>query len=192
MGLASLDNSMPNKIPRACAVTIWTWTDEDAEFYENKISFVDKEQIGVKCLTTHTFCSNSAFDHEALLANILPCDKTTIVKEHTTENHLLYDKYIRHIPDDHQKLFNIMKDHKTPNFWPQRAFPDGPPMKNKKFITLYITLMMIASIILFAIWKFVKSPTNKAIDDDDDVVGAKKEAEIEEYEEYEPLIKSGP
>jgi len=85
-----------------------------------------------------------------------------------------------------------MGDHVTPNFYPQRAFPDGPPSKNKKFITLYITLMMIASIILFAIWKFVKSPTNKAIDDDDDVVGAKKEAEIEEYEEYEPLIKSGP
>merc|ERR1719356_1935353 len=80
--LGSLTNSMPNKIPRACAVTIWTWTDEESEFFENTISFEDKDAVKAKCLTTHTQCSDSAFDHEALLANIEPCDKTTIVKEH--------------------------------------------------------------------------------------------------------------
>lgn len=83
-----------------------------------------------------------------------------------------------------------MKDHKTPNFWPQRAFPDGPPMKSKKFITLYVTLLMIASIILFAIWKFVKSPSPKSIITDEATQSAEREEE--EYEEYEPLIKSGP
>ena len=35
--LASLDDSMPNKIPRACAITIWTWTDEDANFIYSNI-----------------------------------------------------------------------------------------------------------------------------------------------------------
>merc|ERR1712176_758262 len=177
--LASLDDSMPNKIPRACAVTIWTWTDEESEFYSNQISFVNKDAINVKCMTTHTFCSNSAYDHESVLANIKPCDRTTIVKDQSIQNHLIYEKYVRHLSDDHQKLFNIMKDHKYPNFYPQRVYPNGRP---SKILNIYVLYVMIASIILFAAYKFTKKSTqskkipNQPLTDN----------------EYQPLIKSGP
>ena len=181
--LASLDDSMPNKIPRACAVNIWTWTDEDSEFYSNQISFVDKESIDAKCLTTHTFCSNSAYDHEAILPNIQSCDHTTIVKEQldeTDENHLIYDKYIRHLSDDHQKLFNIMQDHKYPNFYPQRVYPYGAPKKLNKILHISVIYIMIASIIIFAVWKVSKySMKKKAVSDASNA-----------DDEYQPLIKS--
>merc|ERR1711972_642895 len=60
--LGSLENSMPNKIPRACAITVWTWTDEDQEFYANDISFVDRDAIEARCMTTHTVCDDSDYD----------------------------------------------------------------------------------------------------------------------------------
>merc|ERR1719245_2779453 len=107
--LASLDNSMPNKIPRACAVTIWTWTDEEAEFYANKISFVDRDAVSARCMTTHTVCDDSDYDGEAL-SNIAPCSSHTIVKGNTA-NELVYEQYIRHISPAHQKLFAILSDH---------------------------------------------------------------------------------
>lgn len=188
--LASLDDSMPNKIPRACAITIWTWTDEDSEFYSNEISFVDKDSITAKCLTTHTFCSNSAYDHEAILPNIKPCDKTTIVKEQLDDldqNHQIYEKYIRHLSPDHEKLFNIMKDHKTPNFYPQRAFPNGNPLKNKNILNIYILYVMIASIVLFAAYKFTKINRNEKL-----LPTATNTTNNNDNNEYEPLIKSGP
>ena len=65
--LLSLEDPMPNKIPRACAITIWTWTDDEEEFYQNKINFLDKDSMDARCVTTHTFCSNSPYDHEAIL-----------------------------------------------------------------------------------------------------------------------------
>mmetsp|Transcript_39963 Transcript_39963/g.63972 ORF Transcript_39963/g.63972 Transcript_39963/m.63972 type:complete len:993 (+) Transcript_39963:182-3160(+) len=191
--LTALDDSMPNKIPRACAVDVWTWTDEDSEFYTNQISFVDKDSVWAKCLTTHTFCSNSEFDHEAVLTNIKPCDHTTIVKhqaDETDENHLIYDKYIRHLSDAHQKLFAIMQDHKTPNFYPQRVYPNGKPWKQKKVLSVYTLMVMIASIILFALYKFSTYSKKKVSSDMSSTDGAQKAANCDD--EYEPLIKSGP
>eukprot|EP01083_Nonionella_stella_P196255 722277_1 len=159
--LTALDDSMPNKIPRACAITIWTWTDEEAEFYSNKISFVNKNNVNAKCLTTHTFCSNSAYDHEAVLSQIKPCDQTSIVKNQQIENHLIYETYVQHLSKDHKKLFNIMKSHTYPNFYPQRVYPNGPPIKNIKTpykITLFI---MMAVIFMFAVWKIKSFKRNK-------------------------------
>merc|ERR1712228_814919 len=75
--LASLDDSMPNKIPRACAITVWTWTDEEQEFYANEIEFADRDAIDARCLTTHTVCDDSDYDGEAL-SNIAPCTAQTI------------------------------------------------------------------------------------------------------------------
>eukprot|EP01084_Bolivina_argentea_P117482 208641_1 len=121
--LSNLDDNMPNKIPRACAIDVWTWTDEDAEFTSNTLTFEDASQINAKCLTMHTECSNSAYDNEALIEYIQDCDETTIVKENEVDNSIIYEKYIQHISDDHTKLFNIIKDHKNPNFYPERAFP---------------------------------------------------------------------
>ena len=49
-------NFLPNKVPRACAITVWTYTDEDSEYYSNEVEFVDKEAISAKCFTMHTEC----------------------------------------------------------------------------------------------------------------------------------------
>jgi len=120
--LGSLENSMPNKIPRACAITVWTWTDEDQEFYANDISFVDRDAIEARCMTTHTVCDDSDYDGEAL-ANIGACSSTTIVKGNTA-NELVYEQYIRHVSPAHQKLFAIIQEHPEPDFYPPRAFPE--------------------------------------------------------------------
>merc|ERR1719244_1630542 len=55
------------------------------------------DSVRAKCLTTHTPCSDSDFDGEAL-EHIASCDATTIVKGdgHRMDNRLLYDTFIRH------------------------------------------------------------------------------------------------
>mmetsp|Transcript_26979 Transcript_26979/g.44251 ORF Transcript_26979/g.44251 Transcript_26979/m.44251 type:complete len:991 (-) Transcript_26979:547-3519(-) len=190
--LTSLPDSMPNKIPRACAIDMWTWTDEESEFYANELTFVNQARVAAKCLTTHTFCSNSEYDHDVIQANIEPCDETTIVKQQldeTDENHLIYQHYIRHISSHHQRLFNIMQEHHSlPNFYPERAFPNGSPLKrNGNGLVLFV---MFASILVFAIWKFRQSAAPKQISN-----AATQSEEYEtasEHEEYEPLMKDGP
>lgn len=49
-------NFLPNKVPRACAITVWTYTDEDNDYTENVVTFEDKEAVNAKCLTMHTYC----------------------------------------------------------------------------------------------------------------------------------------
>merc|ERR1712241_1310710 len=159
--LESLPNAMPNKIPRACAVTIWTWTDEESEFYENEISFVDKDSVKAKCLTTHTQCSDSDFDGEAI-EHIASCDSTTIVKGdgHSMDNRLLYDTFIRHQSPTHQKLADIMKTHKEPDFFPPRAFPNH--WMNQPFYIRYAIPLAVATILMLiaAIYKVISEYSN--------------------------------
>eukprot|EP00488_Nonionellina_sp_1-RS-2012_P000841 TRINITY_DN134_c0_g3_i1.p1 TRINITY_DN134_c0_g3~~TRINITY_DN134_c0_g3_i1.p1 ORF type:complete len:133 (+),score=37.23 TRINITY_DN134_c0_g3_i1:291-689(+) len=107
--LLSLDDPLPNKIPRACAITQWTWTDVDDGYTENVITFVDKSAINAQCLTMHTSCSDSDYGHETLDAEIKACDETNIVKDGNTPNHLIYTNYIRYLSGDHQKLYDIMQ-----------------------------------------------------------------------------------
>eukprot|EP01084_Bolivina_argentea_P098202 176497_1 len=160
--LRTLDNSMPNKIPRACAITIWQWTDPDAGFNANEIVFEDKASIEAQCLTTHTLCSDSEYEKEAIMPLIKPCDDTNIVKQQTTPNHLIYETYVSHVSDHHMKLFNIMKEkeHQKPhNFFPQRAFPNGDPMAQRATATLLpaaaaALILCAASIVLCAFYKF--------------------------------------
>ena len=176
--LLSLDDNMPNKIPRACAVTIWTWTDEDSGFTENQISFVDKEAITAKCLTYHTECSDSDYDKEALIKQIKECDHTTIVKKREKDNAIIYKKYISKISDDHRKLLSIMDDHKMPNFYPKRAFPHKYNNKTT-FTSIEIVYILIASIVIFAAYKFTRPiKKNKYI----------TQKPQKETNEYEPLI----
>jgi len=104
-------NFLPNKIPRACALTVWTWTDGD-DYVENQIEFVDKNAISAKCITGHTFCSDSDYDAEAL-QDVGMCDDTTIVgaKAHTMDNGLIYSEFIRPLSAQHEKLFAIAEGH---------------------------------------------------------------------------------
>merc|ERR1719242_355740 len=117
---------MPNKIPRACAVTIWTWTDEESEFYENEISFVNKDAVKAKCLTTHTQCSDSDFDGEAL-EHIASCDASTIVKGdgHSMDNRLLYD------------------------IFPPRAFPNH--WSNQPFYVRYAEVLAVSTLLMMVV-----------------------------------------
>jgi len=86
-------NFLPNKVPRACAITVWTYTDEDSDYTENKVTFVDKDAIHAKCLTMHTDCSDSDFDGEAL-SSLMDCDDTTVVgaEAHSMNNGEIYGK----------------------------------------------------------------------------------------------------
>jgi len=73
-----------------------------------------------------------------------------------------------------------MKDHKTPNLYPQRVYPNGRP---NKILNIHVLYVMIGSIILFVAYKFIQKsssskdniPNDTSFDD-----------------EYEPLIKSAP
>merc|ERR1719384_976986 len=159
--LGSLTNSMPNKIPRACAVTMWTWTDEEQEFYENQIRFEDKEAVHAKCLTTHTACSDSDFDGE-LLDSILSCDGSTIVKGdgHLMDNMLLYDTFIRHQSPTHRKLADIIRGHKAPDFFPPRAFPGhwaNLPLLERFAIPLMMATAAMLMSALYAMWNWRRS-----------------------------------
>merc|ERR1712083_87563 len=176
--LGSLEKSMPNKVPRACAVTVWSWTDEDAEFYQNEISFVDKDSVVAKCLTTHTACSDSDFDGEAL-ENIQSCDATTIVKGdgHSMDNRLLYDTFIRHQSPTHQKLADILRSHKEPDFFPPRAFPNhwtNQPFYVRYAIALTISSLLMLAAVIYTVISRYSSPSPK----------------MESISEYEPLVKS--
>jgi len=177
--LGALSNSMPNKIPRACAVTVWSWTDEEADFFQNDISFVDKDAVRAKCLTTHTHCSDSDFDGEAL-DRIAACDSTTIVKGegHSMDNRLLYDTFIRHQSPTHQKLADILKTHKEPDFFPPRAFPKH--WANQPFYVRYAVALIVSSAMMMAAvgYKVYCSRTETA-------------AKASSVAEYEPLVKSG-
>jgi len=177
--LGALSNSMPNKIPRACAVTVWSWTDEEADFFQNDISFVDKDAVRAKCLTTHTHCSDSDFDGEAL-DRIAACDSTTIVKGegHSMDNRLLYDTFIRHQSPTHQKLADILKTHKEPDFFPPRAFPKH--WANQPFYVRYAVALIVSSAMMMATvgYKVYCSRTETA-------------AKASSVAEYEPLVKSG-
>ena len=178
--LGSLENSMPNKIPRACAVTVWTWTDEESEFYENEITFVDKDSVQAKCLTTHTHCSDSDFDGE-VLQNIASCDSSTIVKGdgHSMDNKLLYDTYIRHQSPTHQKLADILKTHKVPDFFPPRAFPNH--WSNQPIYVRYAIPLAVATLLMMAaaLWKVMSGYNNNS-----------DSSKLETISEYEPLVKS--
>jgi len=176
--LGALSNSMPNKIPRACAVTVWSWTDEEADFFQNDISFVDKDAVRAKCLTTHTHCSDSDFDGEAL-DRIAACDSTTIVKGegHSMDNRLLYDTFIRHQSPTHQKLADILKTHKEPDFFPPRAFPKH--WANQPFYVRYAVALVVSSTMMivaigYGLWRRTKN------------------ADYVPIPEYEPLVKSKP
>eukprot|EP00483_Globobulimina_turgida_P005945 UN05955 len=146
-------------------------------------SLVNKNAINAKCLTTHTFCSNSAYDHEAILSQIKPCDSSSIVKTQDIENHLIYDTYIRHLSDDHEKLFNVLSDDVAhPNFYPQRVFPNGPP-KNKKYfsvqiIAYFMIVVILFVVILFAMYKIIRLKQHKKVIN---------KATDNEYE-YQPFI----
>jgi len=170
---------MPNKIPRACAVTIWTWTDEESEFYANEISFVNKNAVRAKCLTTHTQCSDSDFDGEAL-EHIASCDATTIVKGdgHSMDNRLLYDTFIRHQSPTHQKLADILRAHKEPDFFPPRAFPNH--WSNQPFYVRYAEVLAVATLLMMAavVYKVMRKKT--------------KNVDYVPISEYEPLTKVDP
>jgi len=176
--LGSLTDSMPNKIPRACAVTIWTWTDEESEFYENAISFESKDSVRAKCLTTHTPCSDSDFDGEAL-EHIASCDATTIVKGegHSMDNRLLYDTFIRHQSPTHHKLADIIREHKVPDFFPPRAFPEH--WTNQPFYVRYTAPIAISTILMMAavLYKVLSGYLAASPRPD-------------KSSEYEPLVKS--
>jgi len=178
--LGSLENSMPNKIPRACAVTIWTWTDEEAEFYANDISFVNKDAVRAKCLTTHTQCSDSDFDGEAL-EHIASCDASTIVKGdgHSMDNRLLYDTFIRHQSPTHQKLADILKTHKEPDFFPPRAFPNH--WSNQPFYVRYAEVLAVSTLLMMVVVVYKVMMRKKA-----------KNMDYAPISEYEPLTKADP
>ena len=104
-----------------------------------------------------TLPSNSPYDHEAVLPNIESCDGTTIVKDVRGDHEgMVYDKYIRHISDVHQKLFTILKDdHSAPNFKPERAFPnvideDGVFVAQWIYVVLGSIVVVIG--IVMALW----------------------------------------
>jgi len=164
--LGSLENSMPNKIPRACAITVWTWTDEEQEFYANDISFVDRDAVSARCMTTHTVCDDSDYDGEAL-ENIAPCSSHTIVKGNTA-NELVYEQYIRHISPAHQKLFAILNDHPEPDFYPPRAFPERYAANAHNFwMTLSYALaaaVAVLATLYVAYAKFCRRKTAKYVD----------------------------
>merc|ERR1712087_800786 len=115
--LGSLENSMPNKIPRACAITVWTWTDEEQEFYDNEIEFVDVDAVTARCMTTHTPCDDSIYDGEALpMANVHSFDATTIVREEMVDNAMLFGEFIAKVSPTHSKLnvkHSIILQHTT-------------------------------------------------------------------------------
>merc|ERR1712087_890254 len=115
--LGSLDNSMPNKIPRACAITVWKWTDEESEMYANEIEFVDVDAVTARCMTTHTPCDDSIYDGEALpMANVHSFDATTIVREEMVDNAMLFGEFIAKVSPTHSKLnvkHSIILQHTT-------------------------------------------------------------------------------
>jgi len=100
-------------IPPVCA-------EEEQEFYENDMAFVDRDAVSARCMTTHTVCDDSDYDYDGeALSNIAPCSSHTIFKGNTADE-LVYEQYIRHIPPAHQKLFAILSDHKEPDLYPPR------------------------------------------------------------------------
>jgi len=167
--LGALDNSMPNKVPRACAITVWTWTDEEQEFYDNAITFVDRDAIDARCLTTHTVCDDSEYDGEAL-ANIAPCTAQTIVKGNMENmaNELVYEQYIRHISPVHQKLFAILSAHPEPDFYPPRAFPE---MYEHNATSMYLLIAAVVAVLMMALA----------------VAHCQRRRKVQKYVEYEPL-----
>jgi len=169
--LGALDNSMPNKVPRACAITVWTWTDEEQEFYPNEIEFTDRDAIDARCLTTHTVCDDSEYDGEAL-ANIAPCTAQTIVKGNMQNmaNELVYEQYIRHISPAHQKLFAILDAHPEPDFYPPRAFPERYASST---MNMYVVVVVAAVVAVLAMALAVAH--------------CQRRRKVQKYVEYEPL-----
>jgi len=148
-------NFLPNKVPRACAITVWTYTDEDNDYTENVVTFEDKEAVNAKCLTMHTYCSDSEFDGEAL-ENVADCDETTMVgpEAQSMNNGEIYGKYIRPLSSTHEKLFAIIEQHPEPDFFPPRAFPKmhGHPAKGGYLgLTLWCALFLAAAVMLLAV-----------------------------------------
>jgi len=151
--LKSSDKFLPNKVPRACAITVWTYTDEDSGYYENKVTFDDVGAINAKCLTMHTDCSDSDFDGEAV-AHLLDCDDSTLVDSevYTMNNKDIYGKYIRPVSETHEKLFAIIENHPEPDFFPPRAFPEmHRQSKSVISVTLWCALIISASVMLLAV-----------------------------------------
>jgi len=183
--LGSLENSMPNKIPRACAITVWTWTDEESEMFENAISFVDKDAVTAKCLTTHTACSDSIYDGEALEA-VQACDATTIIKSSAVENQRLYGEFISKVSPRHQKLYDILQSHPEPHFFPPRAFPDHVAQLEKLanaswtvwclWTALYVVAGTCALALVYKIWHCAAS------------VRSEKLGQLSS-DEYKPLVR---
>lgn len=156
---------LPNKVPRACAITVWTYTDEDNDYTENVVTFEDKDAISAKCLTMHTDCSDSEFDGEALDVTA-ECDETTVVKAdaHSMNNGQIYGKYIRPLSATHEKLFAIIENHPEPDFFPPRAFPNGPPNSPATYMssTLWSALFVATAVMLLAVVFYrSRSPMDK-------------------------------
>jgi len=190
--LGSLENSMPNKIPRACAITVWTWTDEDSEMYANEISFADRDAVTAKCLTTHTACDDSIYDGEALpMENVAACDSSTIVKSEAAnmDNRLLYSEFISKVSPRHQKLFDILESHPAPHFFPPRAFPDHVSNLVVSEVSwtlwclwtaLYVVAGTVAIAVVYQVWRcFGGVETDKL-----SVVESSDSAD-----EYKPLVR---
>jgi len=151
--LKSSDKFLPNKVPRACAITVWTYTDEDSGYYENKVTFDDVGAVNAKCLTMHTDCSDSDFDGEAV-AHILDCDDSTLVdaEAYSMNNKEIYGKYIRPVSETHEKLFAIIEKHPEPDLFPPRAFPEMyRESKSVISLTLWCALIISAAVMLLAV-----------------------------------------
>lgn len=135
-------------------------------------------------MTTHTQCSDSDYDGEAL-DTIHACDASTVVKGdgNFMDNQLIYEKYIRHLSTAHQKLFAIIREHPEPDFFPPRAFPNhwsNQPISAAMW-ALYCSLILIA---MFSAYRLTRScccfgrDTNRA-------------KQVQPASEYQPLIKAG-
>jgi len=151
--LKSSDKFLPNKVPRACAITVWTYTDEDSGYYENKVTFDDVGAVSAKCLTMHTDCSDSEFDGEAI-ADLMDCDETTLVgpEAYSMNNKDIYGTFIRPVSETHEKLFAIIENHPEPDFFPPRAFPEmHTSSKSVISITLWCALIVAAAVMLLSV-----------------------------------------
>jgi len=151
--LPSLENHMPNKIPRACAVDVWTYTDEESFPVGNRIEWVDKEKMRAKCLTTHTYCGNSQYDHEALGGGIEQCDGEVEVRE------LFSDK-----------MWRVMERQKEPS-WRVRGGEvvgvEWMPMS----VSVVVGTMMVLAVMVMVVVRWCRA--SKGVDgrlrfDDDD------------------------
>jgi len=144
-------NFLPNKVPRACAITIWTYTDGD-DLTENHVVFEDKNAITAKCLTMHTECSDSAFDGEAL-DHLMECDDSTLVRAEaqSAANGEIYEKYISPQSPMHEKLLSVIQNHPEPDYFPPRAFPDAAGSAERVYLGLTRFLALFAAALVMAL-----------------------------------------